>query len=61
MIAEAMAHHTRISHPSLEQVLEAEQETYEFLRRRQERIISDIMEGQRDTGTGCLKCDSFIP
>ena len=37
MIAEAMAHHTRISHPSLEQVLEAEQETYEFLRRRQEK------------------------
>ena len=39
MIAEAMARHTRISHPSLEQVLEAEQETYEFLRRRQEKII----------------------
>ena len=37
MIAESMAHHTRISHPSLEQVLEAEQETYEFLRRRQEK------------------------
>ena len=37
MIAEAMAHHTRISHPSLDQVLEAEQETYEFLRRRQEK------------------------
>ena len=37
MIAESMAHHTRISHPSLDQVLEAEQETYEFLRRRQEK------------------------
>lgn len=37
MIAESMAHHTRISHPSLVQVLEAEQETYEFLRRRQEK------------------------
>ena len=37
MLDEDMAHNQRISNPSLEQVLEAEQETYEFLRRRQEK------------------------
>jgi len=34
MIEAAMGHHKRIEHPSLSEVLEAEQETYEFLRGR---------------------------
>ena len=62
MIAEAMAHHTRISHPSLEQVLEAEQETYESCADGRKRInFRYNRRDRRDTGTGCLKCDSFIP
>ncbi|MDO4267689.1 MAG: 1-deoxy-D-xylulose-5-phosphate reductoisomerase [Eubacteriales bacterium] len=34
MIAEAMEHHKTVEHPSVDQILEAEQETYEFIESR---------------------------
>ena len=34
MIEAAMKHHKKIAHPSLEEVLDAESETYEFLKKQ---------------------------
>ena len=34
MIEAAMEHHKRIAHPSLDEVLETEAETYEFLKKQ---------------------------
>ena len=34
MIEAAMEHHKKIAHPSLEEVLDAESETYEFLKKQ---------------------------
>ena len=34
MIKAAMEHHKKIAHPSLDEVLDAEAETYEFLKKQ---------------------------